>query len=253
MENHAKVKHLSLGEGTVTKRYGDKIEILFGEQMRRFKFPEAFLSGIMTTCDEELLESIGISPDRKGTGDLEVLDATTAVAAEPRVAIGSSSVLHHINNDLDTNIISDRCKPIDFKDDNDLFEAIGYLANPKRDCNIWAEIPDDERSDEFRRCYPGQEYKPITMGETSSGKPNKFSSQLRIFLGNINNCPNSLAGNLGKGLGSSVVARINNSKFTLQLVHFFGFIFGKTQNIKRIRDIAEHYGHLADFEKGYKR
>lgn len=49
----------------------------------------------------------------------------------------------------------------------------------------------------------------------------------------------------------SCVGRINKSRFVVDLVQFYGFRFGKNQDVPAIRKIAEDNGYLEEFEKGY--
>ena len=152
-----------------------------------------------------------------------------------------------------SSFIGDRSGFIDFNSDDELFEVVGYLAKPGRLAGIWAEIPSDDREADFKRLFPRQPYMPITMTTTPSGRPSKFSPQFRINLANMTNCPDILIPAIGKGLGSSIVGRINKSKFVVQLVHFFGFQFGDMQNISAIKNKVAEYGYTRAFNRGYNR
>lgn len=131
-----------------------------------------------------------------------------------------------------------------------MFEAIGYMAKPGRVSSFEAEIPKDGRDKMFENLFPGQTYRPIELGETPSGLPNKLGPQFRINFSSLNNCPAVLRANMRVGNGSCV-GRINKSRFVVDLVQFYGFRFGKNQDVPAIRKIAEDNGYLEEFEKGY--
>ena len=69
----------------------------------------------------------------------------------------------------------------------------------------------------------------------------------------MTNCPSILKPAIGKGLGKAIVGRINRSKFVVQLVHYFGFQFGDTQNVSAIKNIVAGYGYTKAFNRGYNR
>lgn len=150
-------------------------------------------------------------------------------------------------------ILGDRAEDIIFSNDNDFFEAIGYLASPERVDFFEAEIPSDGRVIAFQKQFPGQSYRQITQGVTSGGNPMKYSVQYRIYLGSIKNCPQTLKSCLG--VGRNNVARINKSAFVEKLVEKYGFKFGYgvVQDSAHIRAIvsANHQLYLADFDRGY--
>jgi hypothetical protein len=118
-----------------------------------------------------------------------------------------------------------------------------------------AEVPDEyDIIDEFQAQFPGQAFRPITQGDTSSGNPMKYGVQYRIYLNNIDDCPPSLMQNIGRGL-SHYVARINKSLFVEKLVDHFGFQFGHglAQDAVLIREIVQtnYPAYFGDFERGY--
>ena len=98
--------------------------------------------------------------------------------------------------------------------------------------------------------FPKQTYRPIATGDTPCGLPNKISPQFRINFSDISNCSSVLAGHLCKG-NAFCVARINRSRFVIDMVQNYGFRFGSSQNINNIRSIAEKRGCRETFEKGY--
>lgn len=233
------VTHKMYGQGKVIDVYGDFIEVDFSGQKKKFNFPHVFDQRILSTKDSALLGKIS-----------KALEATER---QVHLKVSSSSKVLREISELSASFIGSASQSLQFKDDNELFEVVGYLAKPGRINSIWAEIPNDHREVEFNMYFPGQPYLPITQGETFSGKPKKFGSQFRINMANISNCPNVLKSALGKGLSKSIVARINKSKFVVQLVQYFGFQFGDEQDVLRIKRIAIDYGYLDAFNKGYNR
>ena len=69
----------------------------------------------------------------------------------------------------------------------------------------------------------------------------------------MTNCPAILRPAIGKGLGKAIVGRINKSKFVVQLVHYFGFQFGDTQDVSAIKKNVNAYGYINAFNRGYNR
>lgn len=66
------------------------------------------------------------------------------------------------------------------------FEVVGYMARPGRVSSFEAEIPKDGRDKVFENLFPGQVYRPIELGDTPSGLPNKLGAQFRINFGHPN-------------------------------------------------------------------
>lgn len=98
--------------------------------------------------------------------------------------------------------------------------------------------------------FPHQVYRPIATGETPSGLKNKMGPQFRINFSNVTNCPKVLKENLRKG-NNGCVARLNRSRFVIDLVRQYGFRFGDCQNLSAIREIAEKKGFKDDFDRGF--
>ena len=94
-------------------------------------------------------------------------------------------------------LIGERAQTIAINSQEALFEIIGYMATPGRITSIEAEVPRDGRDKIFENMFPGQKYRPIEMGGTPSGLPNKLGSQFRINFGNLCNCPQVLKQNMG--------------------------------------------------------
>jgi len=150
-------------------------------------------------------------------------------------------------------ILSGRAGDIIFSNENDFFEAIGYLASPGRVGFFEAEVPNDGREKAFQKQFSGQKYRLITQGTTSGGNPMKYGVQYRIYLNSIENSPQTLKNHLRDG--RNYAARINKSAFVEKLVENYGFKFGYrvVQNSTDIRAIVsrKYPFYLADFDRGY--
>ena len=242
------VKHKTFGEGKYVNIYGHYIEIQFIDGLKKFMFPNAFDNNMLETDDPLLTNKIRQALNAVG----KQYHAPQTVLSAPSPRPNSKDVVRKIQA-FSSSFIGDRSGFIGFNSDEELFEVVGYLAKPGRLVGIWAEIPNDDREEDFKRLFPGQPYMPITMTTTPSGRPSKFSPQFRINLANMTNCPDILIPAIGKGLGSSIVGRINKSKFVVQLVHFFGFQFGDMQNISAIKNKVAEYGYTKAFNRGYNR
>ena len=241
------VKHKIFGEGKYVNIDGQYIEVQFSVGLKKFMFPNAFVNNMLETDDSWLTNKIRQAVGRQYHASQTNLNMPTKISP-----VNSKVVVRKIQA-FSSSFIGDRSGYIDFNSDDELFEVVGYLAKPGRLAGIWAEIPNDDREVDFKRLFPGQPYMPITMTTTSGGLPSKFSPQFRINLGDMTNCPAILRPAIGKGLGTSIVGRINKSKFVVQLVHFFGFRFGDTQNIAAIKNKVAEYGYTKAFNRGYNR
>ncbi len=250
----SKVKHKTFGEGTVKSISGGYIEIDFSGQVKKFMFPKAF-EAFLTTEDEELLKKIA---EEKEKADKEAKAAAAKKAAvatpislapsrESRPSYGRT-YYHSVNHPL----VGERAQTIDVGSEEEMFEIVGYMASPYRVSSFEAEVPKDGRDETFERLFPGQTYRPIELGDTPSGMPNKLSPQFRINFADLSNCPDKLMRNMGKGTGSCV-GRINKSKFVIDLVQNYGFRFGDRQDVSAIRSIAQKRGYIEAFERGYRR
>lgn len=243
------VRHKAYGNGTVASISEDYIEIDFDSQIRKFQFPQGF-DKFLSSDDEELLAKLEKAraklqiTEKKKTGNVSYSVSGTTVKKQPRVY----SVVESVDNPL----VGARAQTISVSSESEMFEIIGYMATPGRVGSIEAEIPKDGRDRMFEKMFPGQTYRPIEMGNTPSGMPNKLSPQFRINFSNLRNCPEILKKNMGKG-NSSCVGRINKSKFVINVVQQYGFRFGDQQDVNAIRAIAEKRGYKEDFERGYLR
>lgn len=249
-----RVKHKTFGEGIVTEINPDSIKVQFGNQTKTFQFPQAF-GPFLVTEDKELLEQIHnqennvLNRESKTKSNVDQNDFSVPLS-HPQL---QRTTLFQGQNAFDSeSLLGSRAQSINFNSESELFECIGYIANSNHVSSFEAEVPKDGRNQIFERLYPGQKYRPIEMGYTPSGMPNKISSQFRINFIDLRNCPTTLKGNMGKGNGGCV-GRINKSKFVLELVNHYGFRFGDRQDINCIRAIAQKSGYLREFEKGYRR
>lgn len=247
------VQHKTFGEGTVQSISGGYIEIDFSGQIKKFMFPKAFES-FLSTEDAELLQKITEAKAREAQS-IRPATISQPVPYTPAPASSTknshtydSSYAHGISHPL----VGDRAQTIPVRSADEMFELVGYMASPYRVGSFEAEVPKDGRDETFEKLFPGQTYRPIELGDTPSGMPNKLSPQFRINFNNLSNCPEILLKNMGKGTGSCV-GRINKSKFVIDLVQNYGFRFGDWQDVAAIRSIAEKRGYLDAFNRGYGR
>lgn len=243
---NATVYHKAFGDGTVTKIEDNLIEIAFGEQIKKFQFPKAF-DTFLKTDDMELLKRIDEERAKQKNNEKP---------KDTKPLINTQDENHRFTprkqRAVSSPLVGERAQTIAIQSEEEMFELVGYMAAPGRISSIEAEVPRDGRDDTFERLFPGQIYRPIEMGNTPSGMPNKLSSQFRINFANLDNCPDILLKNMGKGVGSCV-GRVNKSKFVLDIVQNYGFRFGDKQDTDTIRQIASRRGFLESFERGYKR
>ena len=248
----AVVQHKAFGEGTVLKIENGIIEIQFGEQIKKFQFPKAFEQFIKTD-DIALIAEINKEKEKlKQIEEAEQAQKAQAVTPAPRHVSTPTHIKTPIWHSVSNALVGERAHTIFVHSEEEMFEIVGYMATPGRVSSIEAEVPRDGRDEIFEEMFPGQTYRPITMGNTPSGMPNKLSSQFRINFANLKNCPDSLRRNMGKGNGGCV-GRINKSKFVIDIVQNYGFRFGDWQDVNAIREIAVRKGHLESFENGFKR
>lgn len=244
------VKHKKYGEGKYVNIDRQYIEVQFSTGIKKFLFPYAFDKNALETDSPWLTNKIHQAHQADAKQYRAPQSDITAHTKTP--SPNSKDIVREIQA-FSSSFIGARSGFIDFNSDEELFEVVGYLAKPGRLASIWAEIPSDYREADFKRLFPGQPYMPITMTTTPSGQPSKFSPQLRINLANITNCPAILKPAIGVGLGTSIVGRINKSKFVVQLVHFFGFQFGDMQDVSAIRNKVAEYGYTKAFDRGFNR
>lgn len=235
-----KVYHPDYGEGVVKRIYGYRIDLEFSDKAMSMVFPGAFSTGL-TTHDADLLRIVE-----------ETSNTVTRQVHKSDEISSKTDVLKIINN-FTFDFVSNRVKSLPFASNEELFEAIGYLAKPGVIHGIWAEIPASVAS-AFKQYFSDENIMPITEGTTGKGMSNKFGIQCRLNLANVDNCPNIIRNKLAKGLGKQIVNRLNCTLFVLQLIKFFGFHFGnEKQNISAIRKIATDFGYLNEFNKGFNR
>lgn len=251
---NATVRHKAFGQGTVINVSAGHIDVRFGSQVKTFQFPQVF-EKFLQTDDAELLKMISDAKTKAST----LAPKKNVVPVTPVTPVKTTSVkkpfVSHYNNSVDWSVnplVGERAQTIPVSSEEELFEIIGYMARPGRVNSIEAEVPKDGRDDVFESLFPGQTYRPIELGYTPSGMPNKLSPQFRINFGNLSNCPAILKENIGKGNGSCV-GRINKSKFVITIVQKYGFRFGDYQDRAAIRAIAVKKGYADAFDRGYAR
>ncbi len=147
-------------------------------------------------------------------------------------------------------LLSNRALDINVNE-SDFCLILGYLATPNRVGLIEAQIP-EEKGFIFEREYPNAPYFPITQGSTTGGNLMKQGCQLRIYLNNIDNCPDVLIPFLGVGTGS-YVKRINKGKFVERITKNYGFSFGDHQDANEIRNAVSriHPNYISQFDIGF--
>lgn len=131
--------------------------------------------------------------------------------------------------------------------EDDKFEAIGYLAKPGVINFIEATVPAD-KSKKFMKEYAGShsiEFPYITKAGS------KFGYQFRIYLNDIEGCPEFLASQLDEKYKS----RINDTAFIAELVNDYGFRFTRqAQDFERIMELVriKAGNNIKSFMKGYR-
>ena len=239
-----KVVHRTFGEGTVKKINNGYVTVKFKNEEKSF-----MLKGVdkfFTFTDSELKSIVE-------TANIETKAPVQTPPFRPSVSVSNfrPNNTHSVPvGPAASSLLGPRAQTIFIPNEAQMFEIVGYIARPGRVSSFEAEVPADGRDDIFEELFPNQSYRPITMGDTPSGMPNKLSSQFRINFTSLRNCPKILKDNMGAGNGGGI-GRINKSKFVLTLVEKYGFRFGTTQNINEIRRIANDKGYIEDFERGY--
>lgn len=245
------VKHRVFGQGEVKKIEDGFIRINFNNEVKSFQFPKAF--GIfLETDDPQLMSLVNQAKKAEESKALSENKPITQTMPMPQVFNRLDRLSGYHNKSVSAALVGDRAQTISVNSEAEMFEIAGYMATPGRVNSFEAEVPKDGRDKTFESMFPGQTYRPIEMSFTPSGMPNKLSPQFRINFLSTRNCPSVLLRNMGKGNGSCV-ARINKSRFVLEMVQHYGFKFGDQQDIVAIREIASKNGYLEDFERGYKR
>lgn len=248
------VRHKAYGEGTVVNISETIIEVDFGGQLKKFQFPKAF--GLFLSTDDPILQDkVSVAKEK---AEAELKKKTANQTPEPQIkpaSLPKTAPRKHsyaYESRANSPLVGERAQTISVQSEAEMFEIVGYMATPGRVSSVEAEVPKDGRDATFEKLFPGQTYRPIELGDTPSGMPNKLSPQFRINFANLRNCPETLRKNMGKGNGSCV-GRINKSKFVIDIVQNYGFRFGDWQDTSAIRSIAEKRGFLEEFEQGYRR
>ncbi len=142
-------------------------------------------------------------------------------------------------------LLTSRASDIELSDE-ELCEAMGYLATPGR-MRIEAQVPYG-KEEKFEREYPGQGYDKMLPSS------DKQSFQLRIMLKNRKNCPAYLEEEITAGGGNNTPGCISRGRFVERLVGEFGFEFSvDCQDRTRIRENIRRKlpKCLRNFDDGY--
>lgn len=170
-----KVKHRVYGNGIVKHLDSDYIIIAFEDQEKKFQFPQAF-EKFLTTEDSELISKIDDATKRMDTDNvMQNINQTGASTQAKRSASSTKQLSGYINLGSTNPLIGARAQGINICSEEEMFEIVGYMATPGRINSIEAEVPKDGRDTVFENLFPGQKYRPIEMGNTPSGLPNKLS------------------------------------------------------------------------------
>ena len=251
-----KVKHGKFGAGTVLNIKDGIIELDFAGANKKFQFPQAF-EKFLKTDDDDLLELIEKEKVLvKPKTILPLANNPISKEAKKKMPVGFAGHTPHTSwtnsSDSSHHLVGDRAQSLPIHSEEEMFEVVGYMARPGRVNSIEAEVPKDGRDKIFEEMFPNQTYRPIELGYTPSGMPNKMSPQFRVNFGDLSNCPEVLKSNMGKGNGACV-GRINKSKFVLTIVQRYGFRFGDLQDAAAIRKNAVDRGFAEAFDRGYFR
>ncbi len=111
---------------------------------------------------------------------------------------------------------------IQWASEKEKYEAIGYLSKPGVVGCIEATVPAD-LLDKFKKEFDGK-YTSEFPYITKAGS--KFGYQFRIYLNDVEGCPEFLEKQLDEKYGN----RINDTGFISELVKDYGFIFSHKQN-----------------------
>jgi len=251
------VHHAAFGSGSVVEIQDSIIVICFGNIEKKFKFPQAF-DNFLSTTDADLQKRIAEAKAKEKAEQQKAVEREQLMAQQQPTQVRHESApvrrsytgapIEYSSNSL----VGERAQSLPIYSEEEMFEIVGYMAYPGRVNSIEAEVPKDGRDKVFESMFPGQTYRPIELGYTPSGMPNKLSPQFRINFGSLSNCPTVLKSNMGKGNGSCV-GRINKSKFVILIVQKYGFRFGDWQDRAAIRKIAVDKGYADAFDRGYSR
>ena len=250
MMSNPKVLHKAYGEGVVTALNGDYISVLFTSGTKK-DFQLTSFDKFFSFDDKDLVTKIEEATRKKAEAEVKATSEQKEKAIEKIREIIPKRESYVYQSEISSMLLGPRSETVYVKNDSQMFEVIGYIAAPGRVKSFEAEVPKDGRDKIFEEHFSGQVYRPIELGYTPSGMPNKVAPQFRINFLNTDNCPEPLKSCLRAG-NSSCVARINRSRFVLTLVQHYGFQFGEYQDIEKIRAIATSKGYLDDFNKGYQ-
>ena len=140
---------------------------------------------------------------------------------------------------------------IDWPTDEDMYEAIGYLACPGVVGRIEAMVPAD-KVDRFKKKYDGMyssEYPYVVKAGS------KYGDQLRLYLNDNDGCPQYLLDHLDARYG----VRLNDTSFISLIVRLYGFrITNSPQDSNVILEkfksmYGEDDSEYKAFFKGYNR
>lgn len=144
--------------------------------------------------------------------------------------------------------------------EQELYEIIGYLANPEREINIEAEMPQRaqqgfiERYAAWTKNYPLPDDTTVRPYYVWNADKNKYGLELRAYFTSNDRMPQALEAMLEPSKYQTRpgyekwVRRISKQKHIIPLLEH-GFVLGPRQDVGRIESfIPPHY--LDDFYRG---
>jgi hypothetical protein len=176
------VTHAKFGQGTVISQSGDYITVEFSCGKKIFAYPDSIGVYLQPTSPSfvQMAEQRKAEIQRQKEAEQAAAEAERVNSAESferaTHAVSPTSTLQQL--------AGFRAQTIRFRDQDELFEALGYMATPGRLKSIDAEVPCDGREAIFRQLFPGQKYMPITINKTPSGMPSKrfYPCDKTLFL-----------------------------------------------------------------------
>ena len=243
------VFHNIFGNGNLTFIDDSHVRVVFdNDVVKNFLFPSVF-DKFLISKDDSLTFLIESAKEKiRVKEELRKKELENKLESIKEYSIHKLQKKDPVKKDV---LVGSRSRDVKFNYKNNLFEAIGYFCTPNRILHISAEIPCDGREIDFESNYPGQPYAKINIDYDENGMPTKMSASYRIIFKNVNNCPEFLQKELVDD--GSYAARLNRTAFIANLVNNYGFRFGNSQDVDKIKDIAIKAGYEEDFNRGYNR
>jgi len=137
---------------------------------------------------------------------------------------------------------------------HELFEVIGYLCNPIRQCKLDAEMRPIHQEDFENRYRQLSGNNPNNSNQNYyilDQDANKWGPELRIYFIRQENVPEQIAWNIRTSRPGDIYnVRINNNELFWNLIQY-GFLLSDSQNEQRIRNRIPT-DNLDDFERRFQ-